>query len=134
MHDIAQGIYHYKSTQRNPEAMTLQPSMPSPPLLGLTAYSPVPSPKKTDFEPAGKGTQNPSDDGTDICETLGLPCTSIDRRSFEYKPLTHEIYYWAGLDNNTDLNLLKITDHINAPSLLLTGNLGDDLVHPRRYH
>lgn len=73
----------------------------------------------------GGQSQTPSDDGTAICETLGLPCTSIDRRSFEKKPLTHEPYYWAGLDNNQDLNLHEITGHISTPTLLLTGQYGE---------
>lgn len=73
----------------------------------------------------GGHSQAPSDDGTAICETLGLPCTSIDRRSFEKKPLTHEPYYWAGLDNNQDLNLHEITGYISTPTLLLTGQYGE---------
>lgn len=73
----------------------------------------------------GGQSQAPSDDGSAICETLGLPCTSIDRRSFEKKPLSHEPYYWAGLDNNQDLNLHEITEHIRAPTLLLTGQYGE---------
>lgn len=73
----------------------------------------------------GGASQAPSDDGTAICETLGLPCTPIDRRSFEKKPLTHEPYYWAGFDNNTDLNLHEITEHIRTPTLLLTGQYGE---------
>lgn len=73
----------------------------------------------------GGASQTPSDDGTAICESLGLPCTSIDRRSFEKKPLTQEHYYWAGLDNNQDLNLHEITEHISTPTLLLTGQYGE---------
>lgn len=73
----------------------------------------------------GGQSQAPSDDGSAICETLGLPCTSIDRRSFERKPLIHEPYYWAGLDNNQDFNLHEITEHISTPTLLLTGQYGE---------
>jgi hypothetical protein len=73
----------------------------------------------------GGASQAPSDDGTAICESLRLACTSIDRRSFEKKPLTHEPYYWAGLDNNQDLNLHEITEHISTPTLLLTGQYGE---------
>ncbi len=73
----------------------------------------------------GGESQAPSDDGTAICEALGLSCTSIDRRSFEKKPLTHELYYWAGLDNNQDLNLHEIAEYISTPTLLLTGQYGE---------
>jgi hypothetical protein len=73
----------------------------------------------------GGASQAPSDDGTAICETLGLPCTSIDRRSFEKKPLAHEHFYWAALDGNQDLNLNEIMEHLNTPTLLLTGQYGE---------
>ncbi|MGC2049360.1 MAG: hypothetical protein WA635_12225, partial [Gallionella sp.] len=73
----------------------------------------------------GRRSQEPSDDGAAICATLGLTCTPIDRLSFEKEPLAHEIYYWAGLDNNKDLNLHEITNYINRPTLLLTGQYGE---------
>lgn len=72
----------------------------------------------------GKHVDQPSDDGTPICESLGLSCTTIDRLQFQ-KGLAHEQYYWAGLDNNPDLNLHHIHAYIETPTLLLTGNLGE---------
>lgn len=72
----------------------------------------------------GKHVDQPSDDGTPICESLGLTCIPIDRLQFQ-KGLAHEQYYWSGLDNNPDLNLLHIHAHIERPTLLLTGNLGE---------
>jgi hypothetical protein len=72
----------------------------------------------------GKQATQPSDDGTPICEALGLTCIPIDRLSFQ-KGLIHEHYYWASLDNNQDLNLHHIHSFIHAPTLLLTGNLGE---------
>ena len=72
----------------------------------------------------GKHVDQPSDDGTPICESLGLACTTIDRLQFQ-KGLAHEQYYWAGLDNNPDLNLHHIHAYIATPTLLLTGNLGE---------
>lgn len=72
-----------------------------------------------------KVSQTPSDDGTAICTTLGLPCTQIDRRSFEKKALSAEECYWAGLDNNADLNLHEITSYVRQPTLLLTGQYGE---------
>lgn len=72
----------------------------------------------------GKHVDQPSDDGTPICESLGLACIPIDRLQFQ-KGLAHEQYYWSGLDNNPDLNLLHIHAYIEKPTLLLTGNLGE---------
>ena len=72
----------------------------------------------------GQEDSQPSDDGTAICEVLGLDCEPIDRLSFQTN-LTHEHFYWAGLDNNQDLNLHQINAFIDAPTLLLTGNLGE---------
>jgi hypothetical protein len=87
----------------------------------------------------GKESHTPSDDGTAICTTLGLPCTQIDRRSFEKKALTAEEYYWAGLDNNSDLNLHEITSYVSQPTLLLTGQYGEfwytrDITGEHRMH
>lgn len=65
-----------------------------------------------------------SDDGTPICDSLGLTCTTIDRLSFR-NDLSNEHFYWAGLDNNQDLNLHHIQSFVNTPTLLLTGNLGE---------
>lgn len=73
----------------------------------------------------GKESRTPSDDGTEICRALGLPCTHIDRRSFEKKGLAAEEYYWAGLDNNSDLNLHGIMSYVSQPTLLLTGQYGE---------
>lgn len=87
----------------------------------------------------GKVSQTPSDDGTAICATLGLPCTQIDRRSFERKAFDAEEYYWAGLDNNADLNLHEITSYVSQPTLLLTGQYGEfwytrDITGEHRMH
>ena len=72
----------------------------------------------------GEQVLQPSDDGTPICEVLGLTCTTIDRLTFR-KALTNEHFYWAGLDNNQDINLHHIQSFVNTPTLLLTGNLGE---------
>ncbi len=87
----------------------------------------------------GGESRTPSDDGTEICATLGLPCTRIDRRSFERKALLDEQYYWAGLDNNQDLNLHEITSYVRHPTLLLTGQYGEfwytrDIAGEQRMH
>lgn len=87
----------------------------------------------------GSQPQTASDDGTEICNTLGLPCTTIDRRSFENSLLDSEKYYWAGLDNNQDFNLHEITSYVSKPTLLLTGQFGEfwltrDSVGEHRMH
>lgn len=69
-------------------------------------------------------SEPPSDDGAPICDALGLPCTAIDRLEFRHG-LREEHLYWAGLDNNQDLNLHQIQAFIERPTLLLTGNLGE---------
>lgn len=66
-----------------------------------------------------------NDDGTLISEKLGINnCTSIDRLNFQ-KTLVNEHFYWAGIDNNQDMNLHQIQSFISSPTLLLTGNLGE---------
>ena len=72
----------------------------------------------------GEQASQPSDDGTPVCESLGLTCIAIDRLTFK-KNLSNEHFYWAGLDNNQDLNLHHIQSFVNTPTLLLTGNLGE---------
>jgi hypothetical protein len=66
----------------------------------------------------------PDDDGTEICQVLGIRPIPLDRRLFEQKPLAEEALY-ACLDENQDSNLLGVADHISGPSLLLTGCLGE---------
>ncbi|MDP2028661.1 MAG: hypothetical protein Q8K12_03380 [Thiobacillus sp.] len=66
----------------------------------------------------------PSDDGAPVGEALGFACTPIDRLGFR-ENLVNEHLYWAGLDNNQDLNLHGIQSYISQPTLLLTGNLGE---------
>lgn len=75
-------------------------------------------------------TPTPSDDGTDIGRTLGFECTHIARRSFE-SGVIDEHYYWAGHDNNQDFNMLDIQQHIERPTMLLTGQLGETWYMPK---
>jgi len=86
------------------------------------------SKEKSSFYLRG-GSATPSDDGTDICKSLGLECTQISRRAFESE-VADEQYYWAGHDNNQDFNMLDIQRHIEHPTLLLTGHLGETWYTP----
>lgn len=64
------------------------------------------------------------DDGSEICDALGLQCISIDRRSFA-KEFSEEYLYYAGLHANQDANLKEINSYVSTPTLLLTGTLGE---------
>jgi hypothetical protein len=77
------------------------------------------------FHVPGKSVATPDDDGSEICERLGIPCTVIDRAGFVRDMDRHEHYYWAGIDNNQDFNLHEILPHLDAPTLLLTGQFGE---------
>jgi hypothetical protein len=86
----------------------------------------------------GGQVSQPSDDGTPICESLGLTCIAIDRLSFR-ENLSSEHFYWAGLDNNQDLNLHHIQSFVSTPTLLLTGQYGEfwytrDITGENRMH
>lgn len=65
----------------------------------------------------------PDDDGSQICESLGLDCIRIDRRAF-VQGFDHEYLYYCALHHNQDANLLEIANHVANPSLLLTGTGG----------
>jgi len=86
----------------------------------------------------GEQVSQPSDDGTPICESLGLTCVAIDRLAFR-ENLSNEHFYWAGLDNNQDLNLHHIQSFVSTPTLLLTGQYGEfwytrDITGEHRMH
>ncbi|QPD03608.1 MAG: hypothetical protein Nkreftii_001382 [Candidatus Nitrospira kreftii] len=65
----------------------------------------------------------PDDDGTQICNTLGLPCTPIDRRAFTHE-FESEYLFYSALYHNQDANMLEIGEHISKTSVLLTGHGG----------
>jgi hypothetical protein len=72
------------------------------------------------------------DDGTEIANRLGFKCVSLDRRRFQ-EELEDEYLYFAGIANCEDLNFSGITPHIDSPSILLTGTLGE-LYYPATYY
>lgn len=65
------------------------------------------------------------DDGTEICDVLGIPCVGIDRRLFASGDFPEESQFLAGLGDNSDYNLLGILRSCTVPTLLLTGCLGE---------
>lgn len=65
-----------------------------------------------------------SDDGTEICDALGLRATRIDRRAFE-RGFPEEYLFYAGMHAMQDANLLDIVEQIPGACLLLTGTIGE---------
>jgi len=66
----------------------------------------------------------PNDDGTEICQTLGIRCIPIDRRAYE-REFGDESLYYATDDVNGDANFHGMCRHIDGAALLLTGTLGE---------
>ena len=67
------------------------------------------------------------DDGTEICNCLGIPCTQIERRAFENR-FAYEAELYSALDENQDANFLELFDCINRMNrigILLVGALGE---------
>lgn len=75
------------------------------------------------FMQDGKNRE-PDDDGTAICERFNLnpiPLLRHNIKSIE----ENEYLVFATLHESGDINLLEITTHINRPTILLTGCLGE---------
>jgi len=65
----------------------------------------------------------PSDDGGEICTSLGLNCIRLNRRAFT-EEFEQEYLFYCVLHHNQDANLKDIAKHISKVSLLLTGTYG----------
>lgn len=65
----------------------------------------------------------PSDDGEDICTSLGLKFIRLNRRAFTEEFEQEHLFYCA-LHHNQDANLKDIAKHMAKVSLLLTGTYG----------
>jgi hypothetical protein len=70
------------------------------------------------------------DDGSQICQILGLNVIPLNRRQFESQ-IENETAYWAGMHRNGDMNFVGLHKHIVPPAILLTGTLGE-LWYPTR--
>jgi hypothetical protein len=121
-HPVRQHPMQIFSTQSKGYDSTAVNALAAPFRIDRVFTSPQ-SKERRSFYLGGKASL-PSDDGTPVGETLGFSCTPIDRLGFREK-LANEHLYWAGLDNNQDLNLHGIQSFIDSPTLLLTGNLGE---------
>jgi hypothetical protein len=64
------------------------------------------------------------DDGTAICNALGLNFVPIDRRSFA-REFEQEYLYYAALHYNQDANFNEIMKYVSDVSVILTGTLGE---------
>jgi hypothetical protein len=73
----------------------------------------------------------PDDDGTALCEQLGLRAVALDRRAVQHSTGEDEALLYCGLHHNQDANLLDMQRHLQAPSVLLTG-INGDVVWSRR--
>jgi hypothetical protein len=70
------------------------------------------------------GVQHEDDDGGEICDSLGLPCIRLDRRSF-VREYDDEALYYCVLHECQDTNLEDLKKHLRTVTLLLTGTHGD---------
>ena len=70
--------------------------------------------------------QSPDDDGTEICNALGLKCIPMNRRAFT-ESFDEEYLYYCARHHNQDVNLKEINRHITNPGVLLTGVHGEIL-------
>ncbi len=61
----------------------------------------------------GASGQQQNDDGAEICALLGIPCVSIDRRSYQ-REFDDEYLYYAALERNQDVNLREIAQHLSG--------------------
>jgi hypothetical protein len=76
------------------------------------------------FAPRDHNTQV-DDDGTAICQALGLnDVVPIDRRAFA-REFAQEYLYYAALHSNQDANFHEIMRYVSGVSVLLTGTLGE---------
>jgi hypothetical protein len=75
------------------------------------------------FATRDKDTQI-DDDGTAVCNALGLNFVPIDRRSFT-REFDQEYLYYAALHYNQDANFNEIMGYVSDVSVILTGTLGE---------
>ena len=66
----------------------------------------------------------PDDDGSEICRLLSLNCIPINRRAVESDGADEYLIY-ATMHESSDLNFHEIAAHVEAPTILLTGCLGE---------
>jgi hypothetical protein len=64
------------------------------------------------------------DDGSVICGFLGLKCVPIERRALESDSRKEYLFY-ACMHETGDFNLLQIGEHVQQPTVLITGCLGE---------
>jgi hypothetical protein len=64
------------------------------------------------------------DDGTEICRIFELPCVPIDRRAAEREQELEYLFH-ASMHENADFNLQEIGRHVQRPTVLITGCLGE---------
>ena len=65
--------------------------------------------------------KSPDDDGTEICNALGLKCIPMNRRAFT-ESFDEEYLYYCARHHNQDINLKEIHRHISDPRSPLDGS------------
>lgn len=65
-----------------------------------------------------------NDDGSEICQILGVPCIPIERRALEHNSALEYLFY-ACMHDTGDFNLLQIGEYVTQPTVLMTGCLGE---------
>jgi len=73
------------------------------------------------------------DDGRAICQLFAIDCTPIERRALEIQ-LGPEYLFYAGMNETGDFNLMQISDHIQRPTVLITGCMGDVMWNTHSYY
>jgi hypothetical protein len=84
------------------------------------------------FVGAGRISEE-SDDGTEICRTLGLPVTPIERRQYQ-RSFDEEHLFYATTYRADSASFLGIKPHLQRTSVMLTGMLGDLAWATERYY
>ena len=74
-----------------------------------------------------------NDDGSDICEALGLSVTELDRHLFE-RSFEDEYLFYATTHRGDSANLLGMKPHLRRASVMLTGVLGDIIWGSEKYY
>jgi hypothetical protein len=76
--------------------------------------------------------QQSDDDGSEICERLGLNHVRIDRRAFA-EQCDEEYLYYCARHHNQDMNLKEMSKYVSKAGLLLTGVHGEILCSNDRF-
>jgi hypothetical protein len=92
--------------------------------FGIDKVFTLPEAKNVFYLAHNEVAKLPDDDGSEICDLLGVTSVRINRRAFA-ENFGEEYLYYCGLHHNQDFNLQEISKHISRVGVLLTGTLGE---------